>query len=469
VTYKITLSNVFSEMNDYPTELEQRLAIAHPNFWFSPQYKMHIWDGKTHFLKLTPTVHFPTGLLFIVEEFLKEKGLDYELIDPRMPIKYSDGMLAPVSPDLLNGITLRDYQITAIEEAIRKRRGVLELPTGSGKTEVAAGIIKLLNRPTLFLVHTQDLLHQTAERFTNRLDIPIGKIGDGEYDIEKRCVVATIQSCHARLKSKEQDKRTEIKQLLERAEVVFQDEVHHASASTWYSIGQKTLSARFRFGLSGTVLRRDELSNMKMLALFGEPIYTKRTMDLVDDGYLSKIQITMIDNPEVVEGSNWQEIYQNGIVKSESRNKMIVDIAEKAFRENKRVLLLIRYIDHGKTLTRLLNEQRSIPTVFLSGQSGRDDRKERKEEFNENGNFILIASTIYDEGIDLPEVNVLIIASGGLSEVKTIQRVGRGLRKKKDGSTLQVFDFNDSSEYLNKHSKERRSVYEAEGFIKETQ
>ena len=467
MTYKITLGNVFSEMNDYPTELEQRLAIAHPNFWFSPQYKMHVWDGKTHFLKLTPTVHFPTGLLFIVEEFLKEKGLDYELIDPRMPIKYSDGMLAPVSPDLLNGITLREYQITAIEEAIRKRRGVLELPTGSGKTEVAAGIIKLLNRPTLFLVHTQDLLHQTAERFTNRLDIPIGKIGDGEYDIEKRCVVATIQSCHARLKSKEQDKRTEIKQLLERAEVVFQDEVHHASASTWYSIGQKTLSARFRFGLSGTVLRRDELSNMKMLALFGEPIYTKRTMDLVDDGYLSKIQITMIDNPEVVECSNWQEIYQNGIVKSESRNKMIVDIAEKAFRENKRVLLLIRYIDHGKTLTRLLNEQRSIPTVFLSGQSGRDDRKERKEEFNENGNFILIASTIYDEGIDLPEVNVLIIAAGGLSEVKTIQRVGRGLRTKKDGSTLHVIDFKDHSEYLDKHSSERRSVYESEGFIKE--
>jgi len=465
VTYKITLGNVFSEMNDYPTELEQRLAIAHPNFWFSPQYKMHVWDGKTHFLKLTPTVHFPTGLLFIVEEFLKEKGLDYELIDPRMPIKYSDGMLAPVSPDLLNGITLREYQITAIEEAIRKRRGVLELPTGSGKTEVAAGIIKLLNRPTLFLVHTQDLLHQTAERFTNRLDIPIGKIGDGEYDIEKRCVVATIQSCHARLKSKEQDKRTEIKQLLERAEVVFQDEVHHASASTWYSIGQKTLSARFRFGLSGTVLRRDELSNMKMLALFGEPIYTKRTMDLVDDGYLSKIQITMIDNPEVVEGTSWSDIYLNGIVKSESRNKMIVDQAETAFRENKRVLLLIRYIDHGKTLTRLLNEQRSIPTVFLSGQSGRDDRKERKEEFNENGNFILIASTIYDEGIDLPEVNVLIIASGGLSEVKTIQRVGRGLRKKKDGSTLQVFDFEDSSDYLIKHSKERKQVYIQEGFL----
>lgn len=463
--YKITLGNVFSRMSDYPPELETRLAIAHPGYWFSPQYKAHIWDGRTHFLKLTPDVHFPTGLLFIVEEFLNEKGFEYEIIDPRPPIKYSDRMLEPVAPDLLNGITLRDYQVRAIEEAVKKRRGVLELPTGSGKTEVAAGIINILDRPTLFLVHTQDLLHQTVDRFTKRLDMPIGIIGDGEYDIEKRCIVATIQSIYARLKSKKPGVKLEMVQLLERAEVIFQDEVHHASATTWYSIGQKTLSARFRYGLSGTILKRDEVSNMKMLALYGAPIYTKKTTELIEDGYLSKIQVTILTNSEEVEGKNWQEIYQKGIVQSEARNRMIIDQAEKAFLAGKRVMILVRMIAHGETLARCLGEQRGVPSHFLSGQSVGTDREDKKAEFNKDGNFVLVASCIYDEGVDLPEINVLIIGTGGASEVKTIQRVGRGLRKKKDGSTLEVIDFKDHSEYLDKHSADRRAVYESEGFL----
>lgn len=463
-SYVITIGNVFSQMNDYPPGLEEQLTVTHPNYWFSPQYRAHLWDGKTHFLKLTPTVHFPTGLLFIVTEFFQRTGLEYTILDPRPPIVYTKQMLEPVPDKLLNGITLRDYQIVAIEEALRKQCGVLELPTGSGKTEVAAGIIKCLDRPTLFFVHTQDLLHQTASRFSDRLGIPVGKIGDGEYDVEKRYIVATIQSVHARLKSKDQRTREEMLLLLHRAEVVFQDECHHASASSWYAIGQKTVWARFRYGLSGTVLRRDEVSNMKMLALFGPPIYTKRTMDLVEDGYLSEIRVTILDNPEVISTGSWPEIYLHGVVQSEIRNKMILDEAEKAFRAGERVMILIRYIAHGEVLTKKLVEERHVPAYFLSGQSCGSDRTNKKEQFNQEGDFVLVASTIYDEGVDLPEINVLIIGTGGASEVKTIQRVGRGLRKKKDGSTLRVIDFNDRSKYLDKHSQERKRVYDSEGF-----
>jgi len=78
---------------------------------------------------------------------------------------------------------------------------------------------------------------------------------------------------------------------------------------------------------------------------------------------------------------------------------------------------------------------------------------------------VLIASSIYDEGVDLPEVNVLIKASGGKSEVKTIQQVGRGLRPKKE--KLIVYDFNDmNSKFLSAHSKKRIKTYKQEGFLK---
>jgi len=61
---------------------------------------------------------------------------------------------------------------------------------------------------------------------------------------------------------------------------------------------------------------------------------------------------------------------------------------------------------------------------------------------------------------------VLIIASGGYSETKAIQRVGRGLRKKKSGGKLKVYDFIDASQYLEAHSKQRIKIYKKEGFIK---
>ena len=77
----------------------------------------------------------------------------------------------------------------------------------------------------------------------------------------------------------------------------------------------------------------------------------------------------------------------------------------------------------------------------------------------------MIASPIFDEGVDLPEINSLIIAPGGKSEWKTIQKIGRGLRKKASNKPLIVYDFIDASRFLKKHSRARMKIYEKEGFL----
>jgi len=76
-----------------------------------------------------------------------------------------------------------------------------------------------------------------------------------------------------------------------------------------------------------------------------------------------------------------------------------------------------------------------------------------------NDNFVIVATTIFDEGVDMPSVNVIVQGTGGKSEVKTIQRTGRGLRKKKGSGGLIVYDFLDSSKYLNEHSERRMTIY----------
>ena len=92
-------------------------------------------------------------------------------------------------------------------------------------------------------------------------------------------------------------------------------------------------------------------------------------------------------------------------------------------------------------------------------------RKKNLDAFKKDGG-VMIATTIYDEGIDIPQVNVLILAFGGKSRRKVLQRIGRALRKKESRENVVVIvDFWDHhNKYLLNHSKGRLNLYRDEGF-----
>ena len=454
---KIIIGNCYSQLDGYTPELYEAMSVSFENYFYSPRYKMGLWDGQFHFLKI-PSKRFPTGLLFVVTETCDAMGLPYEIVDMRT--KPGGAIKDTGLANLLNGITLRDYQEEAAVTALALERGCLEMATGSGKTEVAAAIIKLLGLRTLFLVHTKDLLRQTKERFENRLGCSVGKFGEGQHDLDEKITVATVQSVSAFLKR--DDKAA--KDWLKSFQVMFLDECHHQSASTWYRVGLLCTGAYYRFGLSGTIMRRDILSNMKMLAIFGEPIYRLPASELIERGYLAGIVVHMVKNPEVVTGRRWQDVYDQGIVHSDLRNQLILDLVKKEYWDGSRIMILIRNIAHGELFEKKLNDM-NIPAVFLHGSTASDVREGQKKAFDAEGDFVLIASVIFQEGVDIPNTNVIIVAAGGKSEVAAIQRIGRGLRKKEDASPLVVYDFLDSSKWLKTHSSRRVAVYRKEKFV----
>lgn len=481
---KIFKKNVYSTLSDYTPELEKKLTVAHEDYWFSKLYKKGLWDGKTHFLKV-PSLKVPTGLLFIVEEYFKEVGTEYKIVDLRGPIVHTLTTKHLIEKDLLlEGIELRDYQVEAIDEGIRRGRGIFEVATGLGKTEIAAGITRMLDLNTLFIVHTQDLLHQTVERFKERLSTKeIGIIGDGQFEVDSKIIVSTIQSLDQLMFTKNKQGRVvlrkdtgeDMKRFLNGFEVMFQDETHHSSATTWYRIGMFMHNANYRFGLSGTPLRRNDLANMKVMAITGPVIYTKLAEEGIAEGYLSNIEVRIVKNSEEVlfcdAKPKWQEVYKSGMVHSENRNSLIVNAVNEMHKLGKKQMVLVRYIEHGKILQRMLKRRYNIRSIFLSGKDPACFREQVKGKFNiqdmKKGGFVLIASTIFDEGVDIPEINVLVHAAGGKSETKTIQKTGRGLRLKEGGEKLIVYDFNDvNTKFLDKHSKKRIATYKKEGFLK---
>jgi len=455
---RIYLGNCWSRLSGSTPELEQSLAVAHDGYWYNERYKAGLWDGKTHFLKI-PSLVFPSGLLGFVEDHFRSTGEAYEIIDERKKVEIDESAWPETFSGLLHGIDLRPYQEEAIATAMCCERGCFEMATGSGKTEVAAGIIRLLSRPTLFLVHTLDLLRQTSARFSLRLGRPVGRFGGGE-EVDSDVVVATVQTISEWLKRSPRF----AKAWLSRFEVLFLDESHHASASTWYRIAMSTPRAFFRYGLSGTVLRRDDVSNMKMMAALGGLIYELPAHELIAQGHLSKIKVNLISNPTIVPASastKWATVYREGVVRSDWRNRKIVEIARQASSSGGRTLILVRQIEHGEILRQLLGED----VVFLSGSDSSLMRGEMVEEFEGGKRSILIASTIFDEGVDIPSINTLIIAAGGKSEIRTIQRIGRGLRKKEGGEALEVYDFLDRGKFLARHSALRKETYEKERFL----
>lgn len=132
------------------------------------------------------------------------------------------------NPINLRGIEPRDYQIDSARAAVQYVRGILDMGTGAGKTEVACAIIQYLGLPTLFIVNKKALLLQTKERFEKRLGIEVSTFGDGKYELGE-ITVASIQSLNKYLPDIK-------KELNNYFQVVFVDECHNVSNNSYLKV-----------------------------------------------------------------------------------------------------------------------------------------------------------------------------------------------------------------------------------------
>jgi superfamily II DNA or RNA helicase len=408
---------------------------------FMKRYKSGVWDGYISLMHTT--TKFPTGLLPFVAIRLKELGyhLQYKIMS-----QYKEPL--EVKSDDLKGIVLRDYQIDAINTLLQRKRGVAKMATNSGKTEVMAGIIKALDIPhTIVIVPRKELLHQTAERFQYRLGIQVGKIGDGIWD-RQQVTVAMLQTLHSRLDGTLDNY------------LLMVDECHHGSSDSVMDI-MKQIRGGYRFGFSGTPLKNDVLSDMKLMAVTGRIVVDISNKFLITEGYsaVPKVYLHTIEN---FEDSVWEDkyptAYEEMIVKNDKRNKIIASVAKEA---DGVVLILVNTLEHGRILQNMIKG-----STFVHGSNSSDMRLGILTTMREKASGVFIASPIFDEGVDVSSIDTVILAGGGKSYVKLLQRIGRGLRKKEgNGNVLQVHDFiDDTNKYLLNHSDLRAMTYAKEGF-----
>jgi superfamily II DNA or RNA helicase len=426
------------------------------------------WDGKTSIIsKVHPMngAQFPTGMLPLIHDKLVAA-----LPDTIMAFDDLRVMAPPVAGvHGLHTMQLRDYQQQALDAALGNMfldfpwpRGVLKIATGGGKTELAVAMYQTVQMPTVFIVHRKHLVKQAIDRFKH-YGIEAGQIGDGVFDpMPQGITVATIQTLHNILKKGDMSK---INQFI-KAQQIFFDEAHLCAAkldkgNQFILLSRQFRHAMLRWGLTATPFMKDEYSNQLLMGCTGDIIFEISNDTLIKAGHLTKPKVTIIKMDPVSGPPAWPECYDSAIVLNEDRNKRIISELKKVPTP---AIIMVNRVAHAMNLSNMAKQQGLFLPV-VQGSTSTEVRTQTISNLQSGKTKHIIATTVFDEGMDLPELRSIILAGGGKSKVAMLQRIGRGLRIAKGKQSFALIDFKDMSGYvMKKHSKMRRDTWLEEGF-----
>ena len=450
-------------------ELDQQMSYFIQGHQFIQSYNN--WDGRHRLF--SKNHYFPIGLLSLALDIFKKYNLPYVIQDNREAISYGEPL-----KESSHNFEFRDYQEAALKTALQKGSGILKIATGAGKTQIITKLVGNLNIKTVVYVIGIELLYQMRDTFKAIYpDLEVGIIGDGHCDI-KKITIATIWSAATAFdqkvklldsdlttysKSKDKlsnDKKIQIRELVNSAEMIVVDECQFCSTETFQLLHKESKAAKHRFLFSATP-KRDDGATILVESIGGPIIYDLPASLLIEKGWLIPPKIYFLDiPPKRGIGKNYQEVYKNYIVDNDERNEIIVKSAKKLVRDNRKVLILVTNLQHGKQLLTLLDKD--LRVFSLDGSNKTEDRLQAIRDMKNGKLDVLIASKIFDQGIDIPDLDALILAGSGKSSGRALQRIGRVIRKAPNKKDAIVIDFIDNCKYLKEHSQIRNKIYSSE-------
>lgn len=437
-------AEVFSTQQHVYEIVEKTSTFSVPSADFSDKYRLGEWDG-TICLYNKKTNKLPIGLLEKVKSALETR---------RYRVTITDHRKLPIATPKKASITLRNYQREALKSWVEKDRwGIIAISPGLGKTEIAIQAIADLGVRTLFLVHSQDLAMQAVERLSRALGIEIGFIGSGEFNL-KKINVGMVQTFYQNLKNPQFTK------ILEETELLIADEAHHYSARSFSAVMQRC-GARYRLGLTATPYR-EEGDELVFIGQLGDVVYRMSLHDGVEQGWLCKPYFKFLDVKDTADTGldNYQDDYKINIVDNRERNSIITAQAIEYLQDGKSILILVNRIQHGEILQKMIDG-----SVFLNGGMPKKKRKEMLDRFKAGEIKCVIATSIFDEGVDAPQIDVLINAVAQKSRGKYIQRIGRAMRINRGKEYCRIIDFIDGGIHTRRHSQMRKDTIRNEGFM----
>jgi superfamily II DNA or RNA helicase len=356
-------------------------------------------------------------------------------------------------------MNLREYQQKAVEWA-KTSDGLIVAPAGSGKTWIAASIIKhyaTLN-PTWTFGWTAPTI-ETCQQ--GRVSLRVAGVPDEKVDI--RCPHESVD--------------------FSKKQLLIVDEAKRSAAKVLKGIIESCNG--LRYGFDATPWGDDPDRNTVTRTLFHNRTYEIKRSDIGDslaDAYLEishatdlNIQQKIDDNidrlfqarrkymritdEELKRMCAWESLVDIGICQNKQRNDYAIQYAME--HGDMQTLILIPRITLGEDY-----EKRIPGSRLVHSKLSKKLRKAAMDEFKSGQLKTMIATSLADEGLDLPNVDLLIMVSGGRSSQKTIQRASRALRKTETKNCATILDFSDKFHPIGAfHAKKRMTCYRELGCI----
>jgi superfamily II DNA or RNA helicase len=397
-----------------------QVAVAATNSWFRPE-------------------------AYAFAKAAKSNGIDLRLWNGTTLLHYFTQL-----PERSRGYRqLRDYQAAAVAavEASRQQgnsSSLVIMATGLGKSMVAGELIRseLERNPdqeVLLLAQTIDLVRQLEVSLWPQIDKRHSTHlwTDGERPTYPGgVVVATWQSVEAALRNGDP--------ISGRFGLVIVDEAHHAPSNSYRRL-LEVLSPNYLVGLTATPWRGDEQS---LTGIFGQPAFTMDIIDGMQKGYLAEVDYELL-----TDGIDWDEVARQsrlGLTVRELNTLLLLPERDAAMAEtigerlaeipNPRAIGFCRTIDHAERLQPLLAAM-GVRTAVLHSKLPRDQRFTTLSAFRRGELEMLLAVEMLNEGIDVPDVNLVAFMRVTHSRRIFVQQLGRGLRLNPGKSKVVVLDF----------------------------
>ena len=377
---------------------------------------------------------------------------DYEPYDPERFTAATASARGRDQESVLSGLELRPwpYQaeildaLTVEREVHGSPRNLVVAPTGTGKTVVAALDYKRLrddhgDLSLLFIAHREQILRQSRRTFREALGD--GSFGEllvgGHRPVDARHVFASIQTLSS----------PAARDLISsQFDLVVVDEFHHAEAATYRRLLDH-LEAGWLLALTATPERADGLDVRRWTD--GRTAFDMRLWHALDRQLLSPFQYFGIADDFVdfsrVPWRNGQyslEHLDNLLTGNEARDRLIVRQVRRVITDPRRMRALgfCASVDHARAMTALF-ERVGWPAAAIDATTPQAEREQHIAALRAGELTTIFTRDVFNEGVDIPEVDTILLLRPTESTTVHLQQLGRGLRRHPDKDVCTVLDF----------------------------
>jgi len=471
----------FSGSKEILYELRAKYSFHTKNYKWDKRYKMGYWDGKISLLNLKDMKMY-RGLLPKVKSYLDREKIPYEdLTDPFGGRDFTNEQVKLFYKKIEGPFVPRDDQIDAFKNCVSSSRNIILAPTSNGKSYIIHGLnsyYKKLNKKVLIVIHRSNLVLQLKSNFVD------------EYGSDKIYTTSTIyEDADTDVKiSTWQSLKDADQSWFKQFDVIIGDEVHGFKSKSLVNLIDKCGHIEYRHGFTATLDNDSETDALTLEGMFGTPYQTITLKEQINQGisarpivYVLLLKYPIEERLDLINTINQEakqalnkgkkvtdafafQVESKYIESHERRNQLIVNIAKA---QTGNTLIAFKNQAHGKTLLENVKQEISDkPIFFVNGTVKKEKRFDIQKEIETLTESISVVSFgTFSTGVNIPNLNNLIIGSQLKSEITVPQLIGRMVRIVEGKTTTNIIDMCDdlshsgNSNIFYRHFEQRLKFY----------